>query len=81
MGDTMIQTRKERCFPSKQEFEAALSQKGKQDLQEKYDVKSSYFRSTVWVTIGTTQYTLYSLLYRANQSKLVRPILRSHGTP
>jgi general secretion pathway protein K len=79
MRDTAIQTRKERCFPSKQEFEQALSAKRKQDLQGVYDVKSAYFRSTIWVTIGTTEYTLYSLLYRAN--KLVRPILRSHGTP
>jgi general secretion pathway protein K len=85
MGDTVPQTRKERCFPTQQEFEASLSAKRKQELQNTYDVKSSYFRSTVWVTIGTTQYTLYSLLYRAGGGgggqKLVRPILRSHGTP
>ena len=42
--------------------------------------ESSYFRATIWVTIGTTQFTLYSLLYRANGTNLVRPILRSFGT-
>jgi len=41
---------------------------------------SQYFRSTVWVTIGTTQLTLYSLLYRNDRTNLVRPILRSFGT-
>jgi general secretion pathway protein K len=43
------------------------------------DEKSSYFRATVWVTIGTTQFTLYSLLNRGTNG-LVRPILRSFGT-
>jgi general secretion pathway protein K len=45
------------------------------------DQTSAYFRATIWVTIGTTQYTLYSLLYRSGNNGLVRPILRSHGTP
>jgi general secretion pathway protein K len=75
-----IQLRKQRCFPTKQEFEQSLSTKRKQELENQYDVKSNYFRATIWVTIGTNEYTLYSLLYRAN-TKLVRPILRSHGTP
>ena len=43
------------------------------------DQTSSYFRSTIWVTIGTTQFTLYSLLARGGTGP-VRPILRSFGT-
>jgi general secretion pathway protein K len=75
--------RKQRCYPSEKDFEGSLSANEKQKLK---DAKltgetSSHFRATIWVTIGTTQYTLYSLLYRANGTKLVRPILRSHGTP
>jgi general secretion pathway protein K len=81
--DNMIETRKQRCFPSKQDFErGGLTPNQKQELIDGnvVDEKSSYFRATIWVTIGTTQYTLYSLLYRGN-TNLVRPILRSHGTP
>ena len=39
---------------------------------------SNYFRANVWVTIGTTQFTLYSLLARGGRGP-VRTILRSFG--
>ena len=81
--DNTAETRKQRCFPSKQDFESGLSNDEKQELVQGkvIDQTSSYFRATIWVTIGTTQYTLYSLLYRSGNNGLVRPILRSHGTP
>jgi general secretion pathway protein K len=81
--DNTAETRKQRCFPTKQDYESALSTEEKQELVQGkvIDQTSSYFRATIWVTIGTTQYTLYSLLYRSGNNGLVRPILRSHGTP
>jgi general secretion pathway protein K len=81
--DNTAETRKQRCFPTKQDFESTLGTKEKEELVQGkvIDQTSSYFRSTIWVTIGTTQYTLYSLLYRSGNNGLVRPILRSHGTP
>ena len=81
--DNTTETRKQRCFPTKQDYESGLSAKEKEELVQGkvIDQTSSYFRSTIWVTIGTTQYTLYSLLYRSGNNGLVRPILRSHGTP
>jgi general secretion pathway protein K len=74
------QTRKQRCFPTIADLQAQLDPKEKTDLIDGKVVSqtSSYFRTTVWVTIGTTQVTLYSLLYR--QNNLVRPIQRSIGT-
>jgi hypothetical protein len=42
------------------------------------DTKSSYFQLTTRVTLGTTEFTLYSLLVRG-QTK-VTPLLRSFGT-
>ncbi len=80
--DNVAELRKERCHPTLQEFESALSNEEKAELIQGrvVDEKSSYFRSTVWVTIGTTQFTLYSLLYRTDRTNLVRPILRSFGT-
>ena len=81
--ENTAETRKERCFPNKQDFESALQADEKQELVQGkvIDQTSSYFRASIWVTIGTTQYTLYSLLYRSGNNGLVRPILRSHGTP
>ena len=81
--ENTAETRKQRCFPNKQDFESSLSNDQKQELVQGkvIDQTSSYFRATIWVTIGTTQYTLYSLLYRSGNNGLVRPILRSHGTP
>jgi general secretion pathway protein K len=81
--DNLMETRKQRCFPNKQDFESGLSADERQALNQGkvIDQTSSYFRSTIWVTIGTTQYTLYSLLYRSGNNGLVRPILRSHGSP
>jgi general secretion pathway protein K len=80
--ENTAETRKQRCFPSKQDFERGLDSNEKEELIQGnvVDEQSSYFRATIWVTIGTTEYTLYSLLYRGN-TNLVRPILRSHGTP
>jgi general secretion pathway protein K len=41
---------------------------------------SPYFLLTTRVTLGTTEFTLYSLLWRGNGGK-VTPLLRSFGTP
>ena len=81
--DDTMETRKQRCFPTKQDYESGLQPNEKTELVDGkvIDQTSSYFRSTIWVTIGTTQFTLYSLLYRSGNNGLVRPILRSHGTP
>lgn len=81
--DDTMETRKQRCFPTVDDYKSGLSNDQTQELVQGkvIDQTSSYFRSTIWVTIGTTQYTLYSLLYRSGNNGLVRPILRSHGTP
>jgi general secretion pathway protein K len=77
-------TRKQReigCFPSMTDFQASLSDTEKTELAAGKVIgeTSSYFQSTIFVTIGSTQFTLYSLLYR--QNGMVRPTLRSFGTP
>lgn len=80
--ESMKQTRQQRCFPNKDEFEQALSADQKQKLNEAkaIDETSDYFLATIWVTLGTHRFTLYSLLYRTDGSNQVRPILRSYGT-
>ncbi|HVO48053.1 MAG TPA: hypothetical protein VMT29_17160, partial [Steroidobacteraceae bacterium] len=39
--------------------------------------RSSYFRLSSLVTIGTAEFNLYSLLYQDDNASLVRPILRT----
>lgn len=79
--DTTADIRKERCYPDLNEFKSRDPTLVTELINTKViDEQSDYFRSTVWVTIGTTQFTLYSLLYRADGTNLVRPILRSFGT-
>jgi general secretion pathway protein K len=81
-AQSTAQTRQQRCFPSLADFQAQLTDpKEKTELIDGKVVgeTSSYFRLTTVVTLGTTQLTMYSLLYR--QNNLVRPIQRSIGTP
>lgn len=78
--DTGKQTRKQRCFPSQTEFQASLTAERKQELENLIGETSDYFLATIWVTLGTQRFTLYSLLYRSGGANQVRPILRSYGT-
>jgi general secretion pathway protein K len=82
--DNMTDLRKQRCFPNLDDFKPqieSIAADERQAFTETIGEQSSYFRSTIWVTIGTTQFTLYSLLHRPNSTNLVRPILRSPGSP
>jgi general secretion pathway protein K len=74
------QTRGERCYPTTQEFDASLSAERKEELSNMLGETSDYFLATIWVTLGTQRFTLYSLLYRSGGANQVRPILRSYGT-
>jgi general secretion pathway protein K len=75
--------RKSGCFPDLNTFKNVASSFGGQTALLKMgsliDTKSSYFQLTTRVMLGTTEFTLYSLLYRG--SSKVAPILRSFGTP
>jgi general secretion pathway protein K len=46
-------------------------------VQAKFGQTSSYFRLTSVVSIGSTEFNLYSLLYQDSQQRMVRPIQRS----
>jgi general secretion pathway protein K len=70
--------RKDACFPTLEDLRGALGDATFNELKNSLTESSSYFRATAWVTIGTTQFTLYSLLARSPGS--VRPVLRSFGS-
>jgi general secretion pathway protein K len=71
--------RKTGCFPDATSFGNILGAQ-QTTLSKYYGTKSQYFRLTTRVTLGTTEFTLYSLLYRGNGGKIT-PMLRSFGTP
>jgi general secretion pathway protein K len=77
--DHLAEMRTDKCFPNLNDLRAAVGQAAFDGMQERLSEQSSYFGATVWVTIGTTQFTLYSLLHRSDAG-LVRPILRSFGS-
>ncbi len=70
--------RKNACFPTLEDLRGTLGESKYDAVQESLAESSGWFRATVWVTIGTTQFTLYSLLARGG-SGAVRPVLRSFG--
>jgi general secretion pathway protein K len=71
--------RKGACFPTLEDLRGALGDANFNKLKNSLTESSMYFGATVWVTIGTTEFTLYSLLARGGNGP-VRPYLRSFGT-
>ncbi len=67
------------CFPDLTTFRNVLGQTNAAQIADRIADKSSYFRLTTRITLGTTQFTLYSLLQRGNGGKIT-PLLRTFGT-
>jgi general secretion pathway protein K len=72
--------RKNGCFPDLNTFRTVVGAQGIAAISGRYGSTSNYFRLTTRITLGTTEFTLYSLLLRGNGGK-VTPLLRSFGTP
>ncbi len=73
--------RKTGCFPDPQSFGNILGAQHT-TVAKYYGTRSDYFRLTTRVTLGTTEFTLYSLLKRGGDGGAkVTPLLRSFGTP
>jgi len=77
--EDLAKHRTDRCFPTLDEFHGTVGEAVWSKVQKHVTNSTSYFGATVWVTIGTTQLTLYSLLNRESNGP-IRPILRSFGT-
>lgn len=74
------QSRASKCYPEEQTLLGRVGDANKKiELDKQIGQTTEYFRLTTLVTIGTTEFTLYSLLHR-EESGQVRPILRSFGT-
>jgi general secretion pathway protein K len=74
--------RKAGCFPDLTTIRAVLGPVSLPIVKDVIVDTSPYFRLTTRITLGTTEFTLYSLLLRGtgNGGK-VTPLLRSFGTP
>ena len=72
--------RKTGCFPDLNTFRKVVGAQLLPKIDPLLDQKSQYFRLTTRVTLGTTEFTLYSLLVRNSSGNKVTPLLRSFGT-
>ena len=77
----LAQQRKSGCFPDANALANGMTAAEGQRVKDVSiaDVKSDYFLATVVVTIGTNEFTLYSLLKRGPAG--VRAVTRSFGSP
>lgn len=73
-AEDLATNRKQACFPSKSVHSQNDSNVGLLTAET-----SSFFRLHTWVRIGTSQFALYSLMYRDATGK-ARPIMRTFGT-
>jgi general secretion pathway protein K len=78
-AEALATGRKEGCFPQLQTITAIAGTRYSAIITQTADTKSIYFRLTTRITLGTSEYTLYSLLTTTGSGK-VAPILRSFGT-
>ena len=78
--EVLASGRKAGCFPEIQAFTNVLGNAKASQIQAWFIDSTSYFRLTTRITLGTTEFTLYSLLYRGGNSGKVTPMLRTFGT-
>jgi general secretion pathway protein K len=85
--DLLVSERKRDCFPRFSTFQTIVKSndsKAADGLATYAGEQSNYFRLTTRVNLGTTEFTLYSLLKAgsgAGGGGKVTPLLRTFGTP
>jgi general secretion pathway protein K len=82
-ADLLVSERKAGCFPTLSVFTTIVNgadPTAKTTLATYAGDKSIFFRLTTRVALGTTEFTLYSLL-RVGGGGKVTPLLRTFGTP
>jgi general secretion pathway protein K len=77
--DALAIGRKNGCFPDINTFKATVGPKNLAQINGLYADNSAYFRLTTHITLGTSEFTLYSLLLRGPGGKIT-PLLRNFGT-
>jgi general secretion pathway protein K len=77
-AERLTKSRESGCFPTLSDLQAKVPADDWATLQHQLAEKSDYFRLRTFVSIGTTELALYSLLKRETSG--VRPVLRSFGS-
>lgn len=81
--DALERNRAGKCFPSRSDFEAAFSDPQRRTRLQQglpYDETSTWFSLRSFVSIGTAEFALYSLLHYESApggAPLVRPVMRA----
>jgi general secretion pathway protein K len=65
------------CFPTQQNYLASVDPKNSSQVSGRLEKTSHFFRLTSLITIGTTEFNLYSLLYVDDNGNYVHPIQRT----
>jgi general secretion pathway protein K len=78
-AELLAANRRDGCFPTSADLQATLDAGAWQALGGIVSENSSWFRAVTAVRIGTSEFTLYSLIER-NGPTSIRTVLRSTGT-
>jgi general secretion pathway protein K len=78
-AELLASNRREGCFPTKSDLQATVPVTEWQALSAKVSETSNWFRAVTAVRIGTSEFTLYSLIER-NGAAGIRTVIRSTGT-
>ncbi len=73
----LAKAREQGCFPTLQDYQNGLSAGTRQLLQNRIAEKTEYFGLRALVTLGTTEFSLYSLMVRDQTG--VRVVMRTFG--
>jgi general secretion pathway protein K len=78
-AEALATGRKSGCFPDMKTFSNIVGAKTMATLAATVNTTSSYYRLTTRIRLGTSEFTLYSLLQKTGGNKIT-PLLRSFGT-
>jgi len=80
--ELLAANRKEGCYPTKEFLPSLIGSEQANDLiaAEAVSESSDWFRAVTAVRIGTSEFTLYSLINRNESGTAIRTVLRSTGT-
>jgi general secretion pathway protein K len=78
-ADLLAANRRDGCFPTTDILRQTLGDAALQEIAGSISEKSDWFRAVTAVRIGTSEFTLYSLIER-NGATAIRTVLRSTGT-
>ncbi len=78
LSELNAQRQQSSCYPDTVAYLSGISAAQKAYVQNHIGTSSQYFRLRTWITIGTTRFTLYSLISQSGGQ--IRPVLRTFGT-